>query len=126
MKSVAKLLPLVAVLLFSFGASAYAQENLSQKKTPVMKTWLIERVIPGAGAFTPADLKGISQKSCSVLKEMGAGIQWVQSYVTGNKVFCVYRAENEALLREHAKKGGFPVTTITEVANTISPATAEN
>lgn len=71
-------------------------------------------------------LKGISQKSCSVLKEMGTGIQWVQSYVTGNKVFCVYRAENESLLREHAKKGGFPVTSITEIANTISPATAGN
>ena len=71
-------------------------------------------------------LKGISQKSCSVLKEMGTGIQWVQSYVTGNKVFCVYRAENESLLREHAKKGGFPVTSITEIANTIGPATAGN
>ena len=58
-------------------------------------------------------LEGISQKSCSVLKEMGTGIQWVQSYVTGNKVFCVYRAENESLLCEHAKKGGFPVTSIT-------------
>ena len=71
-------------------------------------------------------LEGISQKSCSVLKEMGTGIQWVQSYVTGNKVFCVYMAENESLLREHAKKGGFPVTSITEIANTISPATAGN
>jgi hypothetical protein len=126
MKTVAKLLPLVAVLLFTFGASVSAQDKPSQKKAPVMKTWLIERDIPGAGAFTPADLKGISQKSCSVLKEMGTGIQWLQSYVTGNKVFCVYRAENEALLREHAKKGGFPVTSITEIANTISPATAEN
>jgi hypothetical protein len=126
MKAVAKILPLVAVLLFSFGSSASAQGKPSQKNAPVMKTWLIERDIPGAGAFTPADLKGISQKSCSVLKEMGTGIQWVQSYVTGNKVFCVYRAENEALLREHAKKGGFPVTSITEIANTISPATAEN
>jgi hypothetical protein len=126
MKAVAKLLPLVAVLLLSFGASVCAQDKPSQKKSPVMKTWLIERDIPGAGAFTPADLKGISQKSCSVLKEMGTGIQWLQSYVTGNKVFCVYRAENEALLREHAKKGGFPVTSITEIANTISPATAEN
>jgi hypothetical protein len=126
MKAVAKLLPLVAVLLLSFCASVCAQDKPSQKKAPVMKTWLIERDIPGAGAFTPADLKGISQKSCSVLKEMGTGIQWLQSYVTGNKVFCVYRAENEALLREHAKKGGFPVTSITEIANTISPATAEN
>ena len=126
MKTIAKLLSLVAVLLFAFGASVSGQDKPSQAKAPVMKTWLIERDIPGAGAFTPADLKGISQKSCSVLKEMGSGIQWVQSYVTGNKVFCVYRAENESLLREHAKKGGFPVTSITEIANTISPATAGN
>ncbi|MCA0381232.1 MAG: DUF4242 domain-containing protein [Bacteroidetes bacterium] len=90
-----------------------------------MKTYLIERDIPGAGNFTPGDLKAISQKSCTVLKEMGPRIQWVQSYVTGNKVFCVYKADNETLLREHAKKGGFPVTTITEINNTISPATAE-
>ncbi|XVJ68125.1 MAG: DUF4242 domain-containing protein [Lacibacter sp.] len=90
-----------------------------------MKTFLIERDIPGAGNLTPADLKGISQKSCTVLKQMN-GIQWVQSYVTGNKIFCVYRAENETLLREHAKKGGFPITNIIEINNTISPATAEN
>lgn len=89
-----------------------------------MKTYLIERDIPGAGNLTAADLKGISQKSCSVLKEMGSGIEWVQSYVTGNKVYCVYKAENEALLKEHASKGGFPITNIMEIGSTISPATA--
>lgn len=94
-------------------------------KTASMKTYLIERDIPGASALTPTDLKGISQKSCSVLKQIGPGIQWVQSYIAGNKIFCVYRAENETLLRDHAKKGGFPITNIMEISGTISPATAE-
>ena len=90
-----------------------------------MKTYLIEREIPNAGKFTAAELKNISQKSCSVITEMGQGIQWLQSYVTGNKIYCVYKAENEELLREHGKKGGFPVNSITEIASTISPATAK-
>ncbi|MDE3184247.1 MAG: DUF4242 domain-containing protein [Bacteroidota bacterium] len=90
-----------------------------------MKTYLIERDIPGAGKFTPEQLKAISQKSCSVLKEMGPDIEWIQSYVTGDKIFCVYKAENEDLIREHAKKGGFPANKITEVVTGISPATAE-
>ncbi|MFT3682872.1 MAG: DUF4242 domain-containing protein [Ferruginibacter sp.] len=90
-----------------------------------MKTYLIQRDIPNAGAFTADELKGISQKSCSVLAEMGTGIEWVQSYVTGDKIFCVYRAENEDLIREHGKKGGFPVTVITEIGSVISPATAK-
>lgn len=90
-----------------------------------MKTYLIERDIPGAGKLTPEQLKAISQKSCSVLKDMGPQIQWIQSYVTGDKIFCVYKAENEELIREHAKKGGFPANKITEVSTEISPATAE-
>lgn len=89
-----------------------------------MKTYLIEREIPDAGKLTPEQLKGISQTSCSVLKEMGPKIQWIHSYVTGNKIVCVYKAENEDLIREHAKKGGFPANTITQVHTTISPATA--
>ena len=89
-----------------------------------MKTYLIEREIPDAGKLTAEELKGISQKSCSVLKEMGPRIQWIQSYVTGNKITCIYKAESEELIREHAKKGGFPANTITEVASVISPATA--
>lgn len=90
-----------------------------------MKTYVIEREIPGAGKLTPEQLKGISQASCSVLKEMGTSIQWVQSYVTGNKLYCIYKAENEELIREHAKKGGFPCNLVSEVATMISPATAE-
>ena len=89
-----------------------------------MKTYLIEREIPDAGKLTPEQLKGISQTSCSVLKEMGPKIQWIHSYVTGNKIVCVYKAENQDLIREHAKKGGFPANTITQVHTTISPATA--
>lgn len=120
-----KIFSCIFILMMAFAVSASAQSNTVAKKEQIMKTFLIERDIPGAGNLTPADLKGISQKSCTVLKQMN-GIQWVQSYVTGNKIFCVYRAENETLLREHAKKGGFPITNIIEINNTISPATAEN
>ena len=91
-----------------------------------MKTYLIERDIPDAGKLTPEQLKAISQKSCSVLKDMGPQIQWIQSYVTGDKIFCVYKAENEDLIREHAKKGGFPANVIAEINTTISPATAKD
>jgi hypothetical protein len=100
-------------------------KNFTTKNNNEMKTYLIERDIPGAGALTATDLKGISQKSCGVLKEMGPQIEWVHSYVTGNKIFCVYRAANEDLIRQHGKSGGFPVTKITEINTTISPATAE-
>lgn len=89
-----------------------------------MKTFLIEREIPGAGTLSPEQLKAISQKSCSVLDEMGPTIQWQHSYVTGNKIFCIYKAQNEALIKEHANKGGFPANNIIEVSSVISPATA--
>lgn len=89
-----------------------------------MKTYVIEREIPGAGKLTAAELKAISQTSCSVLEEMGPQIEWIHSYVTGEKLFCVYKAENEELIREHAKKGGFPVNRINELGTMISPATA--
>jgi hypothetical protein len=91
-----------------------------------MKTYVIERDIPAAGQFSAEKLKDISKTSCSVLKEMGPSIQWVQSYVTDNKIFCVYKAENIDLLKEHAKKGGFPITAVYEVSSVISPATAAN
>ena len=87
-----------------------------------MKTYLIEREIPDAGKFTGEQLKGISQKSCSVLMELGAGIQWIHSYVTGNKIYCIYKAESEELIREHARKGGFPANKIVEISSVISPA----
>lgn len=89
-----------------------------------MKTYVIEREIPGAGKLTAEQLKSISQKSCSVLKNMGPQIQWIQSYVAGDKIYCVYKAENEEQIREHARQGGFPANKITEVASVISPATA--
>jgi len=120
---------LAIMLLTGFATMAQtktATDNSSTTKTPVMKTYLIERDIPDAGKLTPEQLKAISQKSCSVLKDMGPQIQWIQSYVTGDKIFCVYKAENEDLIREHAKKGGFPANVITEINTTISPATAKD
>lgn len=89
-----------------------------------MRTYLIEREIPDAGKLTPEQLKVISQTSCSVLREMGPQIEWIHSYVTGNNIFCVYKAENEELIRAHAKKGGFPANRITQISSVISPATA--
>ena len=90
-----------------------------------MPKYVIERDIPGAGTLSPQELQAISQKSCSVLNSMGPQIQWVQSYVTDNKIYCVYRAPNEEIIREHAQKGGFPANKISQVRNMISPTTAE-
>jgi len=86
---------------------------------------VIERDLPGAGKLSKAELKGISQKSCSVLEKLGPKIQWLHSYVTDDKVYCVYQAESEALIREHAKQGGFPANRISQVRTMIEPATAE-
>ena len=90
-----------------------------------MPQYVIEREIPGAGDLKKADLQGISQKSCGILKDMGTGIEWVHSYVTGDKVYCVYNAENEERIKQHASTGGFPANKISEVKNMISPKTAE-
>lgn len=90
-----------------------------------MPKYLIEREIPGAGRLSAADLKAISQKSCAVLESLGPKIQWIESYVTGDKVYCIYLAPNEEMVREHARKGGFPANKISEIATVISPATAE-
>ena len=90
-----------------------------------MPKYLIEREIPGAGALSPQDLKSISQTSCGVLRELGPAIQWVHSYVTGDKVYCVYIAPDEALVREHAQRGGFPANRISEIKSVIDPTTAE-
>ena len=102
------------------------QSEKSESMNNDLKTYVIEREIPGAGQLTPEELKNISQASCSVLSEMGPSIQWQHSYVTGDKVYCVYKAENKELVEEHARKGGFPANVISEVATTISPATAKN
>lgn len=90
-----------------------------------MPKYVIEREIPGAGKLTSEELQGISQKSCGVLKELGPQIQWVQSYVTDNKVYCVYIAPNESMVREHAEKGGFPANSVSEVRAIIDPTTSE-
>ena len=90
-----------------------------------MPKFVIERDIPGAGNMSAEDLMAASQKSCSVLDKLGSDIQWIHSYVTGDKIYCIYKAENAEQIREHAKRGGFPANSVTEVANIISPATAE-
>jgi len=90
-----------------------------------MRTFVIEREIPQAGRFTAGDLQGISHKSCCVLDELGTGIQWVQSYVTDDKIYCVYRATSVDLIRRHAAEGGFPANSIAEVRTVIDPTTAE-
>ena len=90
-----------------------------------MPKFVIERQIPGAGQFTAADLKAISQKSCGVLNSMGPQIQWIHSYVTGDKIYCVYQAPDEAMVRKHAELGGFPANRIERVHTMIEPATAE-
>ncbi len=90
-----------------------------------MPQYLIERNIPGAGNFTAAELQGISQKSCSVLNELGPQIQWVHSYVTGDQIHCIYRAPNEEMVREHARQGGFPADRVLEIKAIIDPSTAE-
>jgi hypothetical protein len=90
-----------------------------------MPKYVIEREIPGAGKLSAQELKAISQKSCGVLSKLGPQIQWLQSYVTGDRIYCVYIAPNEQLVREHAKQGGFPANRVSEVARVIDPTTAE-
>ncbi len=90
-----------------------------------MPKYLIERAIPGAGKLSARELKAISQKSVGILNEMGPTIQWMHSFVTGDKIYCVYLAPNEDMIREIAKRGGFPVDRISEIKSEIDPATAE-
>jgi hypothetical protein len=97
---------------------AYANKN-------IMPKYLIVREIPGAGELPAQELQAISQKSCEVLNQMGPQIQWVQSYVTDDKINCVYIAPNEEMVREHARKGGFPANSVSEIKTVIDPTTAE-
>lgn len=90
-----------------------------------MPKFVIEREIPGAGKLSPEQLQAISQKSCGVLRNLGPSIQWVHSYVTGDKIYCVYIAPNEELVREHATQGGFPANRISQVTAIIDPTTAD-
>lgn len=127
MKKIAKHLNLLLVVMFLIVVTCCAQNsNVTQTSNKTMKTYVIERDIPGAGKFTPEKLKAISQTSCTVLTAMGPSIEWLHSYVTADKIFCVYRAENIELIKEHAKRGGFPANAIYEVDDIISPATAKN
>lgn len=90
-----------------------------------MPRYVIERDLPGAGNLSPEQLQAVSQKSCSVLQDLGPRIQWEHSYVTADKIYCVYQAENEDLIREHAAQGGFPANRISEVKTIIDPTTAK-
>jgi len=90
-----------------------------------MPKYVVERDLPGAGKLTSDQLRGVSQKSCDVLNKLGPEIQWIHSYVTADKIYCIYRAPSEALIREHAKQGGFPANKISEIATVIEPSTAE-
>jgi hypothetical protein len=90
-----------------------------------MPKYVIEREIPGAGNMSAQDLQGASQKSCSVIRNLGPQIQWVESYVTADKLYCIYVAPNEEIIRDHAKQGGFPANRISEIKTMIDPTTAE-
>ena len=90
-----------------------------------MPKFVIERSIPGIGASKASELQAISQKSCSVLQELGPDVQWIHSYLTGDKIYCVYYAKNEELVREHARRGGFPANSVSQVISIIDPTTAE-
>ena len=90
-----------------------------------MPKYVIERELPGAGKLTPGQLQGISEKSCGVLRNLGPQIQWVTSYVTDDKIYCVYIAPNAEIVREHARQGGFPANKVSEIRSVIDPTTAE-
>ena len=122
---------LMLVMLMGVSFSAFTQttkESNNEKQlamnSKTMNTYVIEREIPEAGKLNAEQLQGISKTSCSVLKDLGAGIEWVHSYVTDNKIYCIYRAESEAILRKHAEKGGFPINSVSKLSTVISPATA--
>ena len=99
--------------------------NGAYPEEPFMPKYVIERNIPGAGKLSPAELKAVSQKSCGVLRDLGPAIQWVQSYVTDDKIYCVYIAPNEEMVREHARQGGFPADKVSVIRGMIDPTTSE-
>ena len=122
----------IKTLLFATMTLALATTVARAEKTvtpetlpPGLNMYVIERDMPGAGKLTPAELKAASQKSCVVLRNLGPQITWLQSYVTGDKLYCVYLAPSEELVREHAKVAGFPANSVNRVSTIISPKTAE-
>lgn len=126
MKSIKMLLALMMLGLgFAHAQQSETNKNEETMKPQILNTYVIEREVPDAGDLTEADLKSISQTSCTVLEEMDQNeIQWMHSYVTENKVFCVYRAKNEDLIRQHAEKGKFPCNSINKLSTKIGPATS--
>jgi len=116
----------IAAVSLVIAGSALANELPSLESLPVtQKMYVIERDMPGLGKMTPAELKAASQKSCSVLRHLGPEITWLQSYVTGDKMYCVYLAPNAELVRKHAREGGFPANAVNEVTTIIGPQTAK-
>jgi len=109
-------------LCLGFAAQAFAQSDARQP--PQLEQYVIERDLPGAGKLSAAELQAIARKSNAVLASMGSGIQWVESYVTADKIYCVYRAQNEDAIRKHAEAGGFPANRIARVSRVIDPTTA--
>lgn len=128
MKATIKSAALALAVIFVTSSAVKAQNTdtkAATTKTTTMKTYVIERDMPNVGSLTAAQLKSASQNSCNVLGELGPKIVWDHSYVTGNKIYCVYKAESEELIREHAKRAGLPANKVTEVVTVISPATAK-
>jgi len=125
-----KLVLILAIAITSLNAMGQDKtvtKSLNKElKTPDQHMYVIERELPGAGKLTAEELQAISQTSCGVLNEMGdENIKWLHSYVTGDKIYCVYKAKNEDLVREHAMKGGFPANSVAEVKIVIDPSTAK-
>jgi len=122
---ISKLL-LFPALTAILGSVALADDSVKPETLPEgQHMYVIERVIPGAGKFSPEKLKSIAETSCGVLSKMGPKIQWLHSYVTADKIYCVYVASNEEMVREHAKQGGFPANSVSQVTTIISPDTAK-
>lgn len=114
--------------MFRYGADAKIRsrgESIARLQGAAVPKYVIERDIPNAGKLSAEELKGVSEKSCSVLRNLGPEIQWVESFVTDDKVYCIYIAPNEQIIREHARQGGFPANRISAVRSVISPTTAE-
>lgn len=117
---------LVVTLSLVLAGSALAKEQPKPESLPAGENmYVIEREMPGVGQLTPAELKAAAQTSCKVLRDLGPKITWLHSYVTGNKLYCVYLAPSEEMVREHAKEGGFPATAVNKVSTIIGPETAK-
>ena len=125
MKFLKTLLLLAATLLLSTSVVSAKEEPKPETLPAGLNMYVIERDMPGLGKLTPADLKAASQKSCGVLRGLDGKVTWLHSYVTGDKMYCVYLAPNEELVREHARQGGFPANSVNKVSTIISPQTAE-